>query len=193
MFHYFKGCASNDTLNSLCLVSIVVGTIYQLKIKTSASILTSGVMAAYYTYTAFSALTLGSDLTCNPTISGKPQLATTIIGMVVVTVSLSYTVYNTISILPPNDAPDGDLRASQSYNAPGLRGLLASVLMVFILGSAYYSMVLTNWSTLQEDFQLGNARQGETAMWLQASAQWVCFLMYLWAMTAPMLFPDRFS
>lgn len=192
MFHYFRGCASNDAINSLCLLSIVLSTAYQLCIKTTASILTSGVMSAYFTYVTFSALTLGADLECNPTISGNPQLVTTVIGMIIVAVSLCYTVYNTLLYLPPAEYRDGET-TRESYATPGLRKLLASVLFVFILGSCYYAMVLTNWSTLQADFKLGNARQGETAMWLQASAQWICCLMYVWAMTAPLLFPDRFK
>lgn len=192
MFHYFTGCVSNDVINSLCLLSIVLSTAYQLSIKTTASILTSGVMSAYFTYVAFSALTLGSDLECNPTISGNPQLVTTIIGMIIVTVSLCYTVYNTLLYLPPAEYRDGET-TRESYSTPGLRKLLASVIIVFILGSCYYAMVLTNWSTLQANFKLGNARQGETAMWLQASAQWICAFMYVWAMTAPLLFPDRFK
>ena len=192
MFHYFQGCVSNDVINSLCLISIVLSTVFQLSIKTSASILTSGVMSAYFTYVSFSALTLGADLECNPTISGNPQLVTTIIGMVIVALSLCYTVYNTLLYLPPAEYRDGET-SRESYAAPGLRQLLASVILVFILGSCYYAMVLTNWSTLQANFQLGNARQGETAMWLQASAQWICCLMYVWAMSAPLLFPDRFK
>lgn len=89
---------------------------------------------------------------------------------------------------------DGDItRDSQIYTTPGLRILLANVIVIFILATCYYAMVLTNWGTEQADFELGNARQGSEAMWLQASAQWVCFLMYIWAQIAPLLFPDRFD
>lgn len=198
MFHYFAGCVANDVINSLCLISIVVGTVFQLSVRSTGSLLTSGVMAVYYVYVSFSAITLGADSTCNPTISGTPQLATTIIGLIIVVLSLSYTVFNTLRVLPDSlaggAASDGDNdRESQVYAVPGLRILLANVLIIFILASCYYAMVLTNWSTLQSNFQLGNARQGTEAMWLQASAQWICFLMYIWAQTAPLLFPDRFD
>ncbi len=197
MFHYFKGCVSNDVINSLCLTSIVVGTVFQLFVRSTGSLLTSGVMALYYVYVTFSAITLGADAACNPTISGKPQLATTIIGMIIVVLSLSYTVFNTLRVLPDSMAgatsDSGASRESQVYAAPGLRMLLANVLIIFILASCYYAMVLTNWGTVQANFQLGNARQGSEAMWLQASAQWVCFFMYIWAQVAPLLFPDRFD
>ena len=179
MFHYFAGCVSNNVINSLCLVSIVIGTIFQLFVRSTGSLLTSGVMAVYYVYIAFSAITLGANSSCNPTISGSPQLATTIIGMFVVVLSLSYTVFNTLRVLPDSLAgtvSDGDItRDSQIYTTPGLRILLANVIVIFILATCYYAMVLTNWGTEQADFELGNARQGSEAMWLQASAQWVCF------------------
>ena len=63
--------------------------------------------------------------------------------------------------------------------------------VVFILATTYYGMVLTNWSTLQTNGTIENPRTGYSSMWLQASAQWIALLLYVWALVAPTLFPDR--
>ena len=71
--------------------------------------------------------------------------------------------------------------------------IFLSVSLIFILGSCYYAMVLTNWATQQQNFTMGNSRIGENAMWLQSSAGWCCFVLYIWALTAPMIWPERFG
>ena len=62
---------------------------------------------------------------------------------------------------------------------------------MFILASSYYCMVLTNWATLQSSFSLSDPKTGDASMWIQASAQWAALLLYIWALVAPKLFPDR--
>lgn len=81
--------------------------------------------------------------------------------------------------------------SERGYYAPGLKVVLQEVSVVFILASSYYAMVLTNWVTLQQSYQLSNPKTGTAAMWLQASGQWIALLMYMWALVAPKLFPDR--
>ena len=63
--------------------------------------------------------------------------------------------------------------------------------IVFLLISAYYAMVLTNWATERDGLNVSSQKEGEAAMWLQATAQWICLLMYIWTLIAPDLFPDR--
>jgi hypothetical protein len=81
--------------------------------------------------------------------------------------------------------------AQTGYGTPNLRATLLEVSVVFILISCYYAMVLTNWATYQADDRLSNQRLGRTAMWLQASAQWIAIIFYMWALVAPKMFPDR--
>lgn len=71
------------------------------------------------------------------------------------------------------------------------RGLFAQVSVVFLLISAYYAMVLTNWATERDGKDVSSQKEGEAAMWLQATAQWICLLMYIWTLVAPDIFPDR--
>jgi Serine incorporator (Serinc) len=34
-------------------------------------------------------------------------------------------------------------------------------------------------------------KNGKAAMWITASGQWACLLLYLWTLAAPRLMPDR--
>ncbi len=193
MFKYFGGCMPNDVVLSLGIVINVLGFIYQLTCTRIGSVLTSGVMAAYYAYICFSAVTLNPDASCNPSISRSPQTWTTAIGLAITVISLSWTCYSTVKSLPAQALTGVQVDDKVPYATPGLRGILLSVSAIFIMGSCYYAMVLTNWSTLQEDFSMARAQLGTTALWLQGSASWVCFLMYIWALTAPMIWPERFG
>jgi serine incorporator 1/3 len=194
MFKHFGGCSSNNLILSLGLITSILGFIYQMTMTRIGSVLTSGVMSAYYAYICFSSITLNPDHSCNPTIARSPQTWTTVIGLFITILSLSWTTYSTIKALPAQSlsetvTPDN----GNAYAHPGLRTIFASVCVIFILGSCYYAMVLTNWATQQQNFSMGNSRIGETAMWLQSSAGWCCFCMYIWALTAPMIWPERFG
>jgi hypothetical protein len=80
-----------------------------------------------------------------------------------------------------------------SQDAEAMRGTLQEVSLVFILASCYYAMALSNWATFQSDSDISNPRTGRASYWLQASAEWICLMMYTWALIAPKVFPDRFQ
>lgn len=67
---------------------------------------------------------------------------------------------------------------------------LASVL--FICVSAYFSMILTDWGTVRSStYGFLNIKEGVASMWLQASAQWIAMLLYIWSLLAPFVCPGR--
>lgn len=39
-----------------------------------------------------------------------------------------------------------------------------------------------------EDVYIGRS---ETAMWMRIVSSWVCMLLYIWSLIAPVLMPDR--
>lgn len=91
-----------------------------------------------------------------------------------------------------------DARAGQSDSEQlagydqSMKSLLVEVSIIFILISCYYSMVITNWATEQsKEDETASPTAGRTAMWLQASAQWVALVFYLWTLVAPSIWPDR--
>jgi hypothetical protein len=59
---------------------------------------------------------------------------------------------------------------------------------VMILASMYMGVVLTGWSTYVEDD--GNDG-GSTGQWILIVTQWATFLLYIWTLVAPKLFPNR--
>jgi len=192
MFHYFQGCTSNDVIISLALVTGVIGLLYQLFCTHVGSVLTSGTMALYYCYIAFASVTLQPDFSCNPTISESPQKVVTAIGLCITVLSLSWTCYSTIKTLPVLNVTE-NVDDADSYRTPGIAYLFMSVSIIFILGSCYYAMVLTNWVTVQHNFSMASGRVGEISMWLNASAGFIAFFLYIWALTAPVLYPERFQ
>ena len=52
-------------------------------------------------------------------------------------------------------------------------------------------MVLTNWATLQSSTSISSPKTGLAAMWIQAAAQWIAILMYVWSLVAPKILTDR--
>ena len=40
-----------------------------------------------------------------------------------------------------------------------------------------------------EDVSIGRS---ETAMWMRIVSSWVCMLLYIWSLLAPVIMPDRY-
>ena len=90
--------------------------------------------------------------------------------------------------------------------------------IIFVLGAMYVAMLLTDWyeyilrvfrccadnfyvvyrnfiragpsspSTDGDDIYIGRS---ETAMWMRIVSSWVCMLLYIWSLLAPVFMPDR--
>eukprot|EP00475_Leptophrys_vorax_P006624 TRINITY_DN14114_c0_g1_i1.p1 TRINITY_DN14114_c0_g1~~TRINITY_DN14114_c0_g1_i1.p1 ORF type:complete len:452 (-),score=115.01 TRINITY_DN14114_c0_g1_i1:81-1436(-) len=59
---------------------------------------------------------------------------------------------------------------------------------VMVLASMYMGVVIAGWSTyLYDDDSTG----GSTGEWIIIITQWLTFLLYIWTLIAPKLFPDR--
>ncbi|KAI0255068.1 serine incorporator/TMS membrane protein [Lactifluus subvellereus] len=72
--------------------------------------------------------------------------------------------------------------------------------IIFVLGAMYVAMLLTDWNVIRagpsspstdgDDIYIGRS---ETAMWIRIVSSWVCILLYVWSLLAPVILPDRFS
>ncbi|QRV89754.1 membrane protein [Ceratobasidium sp. AG-Ba] len=71
--------------------------------------------------------------------------------------------------------------------------------IIFVMGSMYVGMLLTDWNVVStrplpdnpdpnQDVYIGRS---ETAMWMRVVSSWVCILLYIWSLVAPVFFPDR--
>mgnify|MGYP001945643362 CR=1 FL=1 len=72
-----------------------------------------------------------------------------------------------------------------------MKKLLTEVACIFLLVSCYFAMVITNWATEQRGGDSSNPTNGNAAMWLQATAQWIALVLYAWTLVAPTIWPDR--
>jgi hypothetical protein len=64
----------------------------------------------------------------------------------------------------------------------------------FMMASFYMAMVLTDWSIMTEDWSKPNGVTVErefSAVWVKAATSWLCTLLYLWTLVAPLVLPDR--
>lgn len=188
------GCSENLAVISLTLVLSVLVTIFQLFMNEEYSLLASAMMMAYATYICYATVTLNPSSTCNPTLATGYQVLQEAIGMAITVLSLIWstqTAVQRLQELQTEGEASSDPDAPQDYTKPGLQALFIESTIVFILISCYYGMVLTNWATLQSSDSINNPKTGTASFWLQASAQWICLLLYVWALLAPKLFPDR--
>ncbi|KAI7901123.1 serine incorporator/TMS membrane protein [Cokeromyces recurvatus] len=71
---------------------------------------------------------------------------------------------------------------------------------VFAIAAMYVSMVLTNWNTIQFNDGVGHdggdlvrIGQSYTAVWVKIVSGWICHLIYIWSLVAPVLMPENFA
>ena len=71
--------------------------------------------------------------------------------------------------------------------------------VIFAIGAMYVAMLLTDWKVVRagtdpsvpekdNDVYIGRS---EVAMWMRVVSSWVCILLYIWSLVAPVLMPDR--
>ncbi|CAL1716600.1 unnamed protein product [Somion occarium] len=73
--------------------------------------------------------------------------------------------------------------------------------VIFAIGAMYVAMLLTDWNVVKQvsgsgpsdpddDVYIGRS---EVAMWMRVVSSWICMLLYIWSLVAPVLMPDRFD
>jgi hypothetical protein len=60
---------------------------------------------------------------------------------------------------------------------------------VFMLGTLYVMMTLTNWYKPTND--LKNFSANEPSMWVKIISSWICIVIYIWTCIAPAVLKDR--
>ncbi|GAW08443.1 membrane protein [Lentinula edodes] len=73
--------------------------------------------------------------------------------------------------------------------------------VIFVMAAMYVAALLTDANVVSKkpingptdpnsDVYIG---QSEVAMWMRVVSSWICILLYMWSLLAPVLMPDRFS
>lgn len=63
--------------------------------------------------------------------------------------------------------------------------------VIMCLASCYMAMLFTNWTPSNGDSKDSDSSTSRESWWVQAIAQWITYLLYVWTLVAPLLFPDR--
>uniref|UniRef100_A0A7N8XZ84 Serine incorporator 5 n=1 Tax=Mastacembelus armatus TaxID=205130 RepID=A0A7N8XZ84_9TELE len=64
---------------------------------------------------------------------------------------------------------------------------------VFFLGSLYVMMTVTNWFHY-DDHKIEKLLDGSwSVFWIKMASCWVCLILYMWTLIAPMVCPKRFE
>jgi len=69
--------------------------------------------------------------------------------------------------------------------------------VMFALAACYCAMLLTRWGEIVSETPEGQAERdinltdSTLSVWLKIVSSWLCYVIYIWAMVAPPLFPDR--
>jgi len=67
--------------------------------------------------------------------------------------------------------------------------------IILLLVACWYAVTLTDWgrisSTDQYVLTAANPSVGTVSMWIIIVSQWIMFLLYIWSLIAPRVFPYR--
>ncbi|KXN88468.1 Membrane protein TMS1 [Leucoagaricus sp. SymC.cos] len=95
-----------------------------------------------------------------------------------------------------DDEPQGEERDDEKI---GTRYNYSWFHIIFAGGAMYVAMLLTDWNVVSkhpidgpadpnQDVYIGRS---EVAMWMRVVSSWVCMILYIWSLWAPVLMPDR--
>ena len=186
----------------------------------NAGLLQAAMLTLYTTYIVFSALvtepeewTEGcksplSDLTSSTSASTVGQRAVAIIGVIITVVAVCYSTFMSARESFAKVFTDmcGCCEGGDGDGAPAGEPVSYNFTLfhvVFILGAMYVQQLLTNWKTISklpfDDSELASTgflreitvNSGKTAIWIKIVSSWIVFVLYIWSLIVPVLFPDR--
>lgn len=214
LYVYFTASGSDCQLNkfliSFNLVICVVFTCVSMLARVQeavlgAGIFQSGLMTIFSTYLTWSALTNTNQGNCQPTNNDASRTTTIAVGFVFGLVAVLYGSARTghatqlgklgmteESPLQPSkdDGARGQTVVDDETDAVHYNWSYFHVSLM--LASLYMMMVITNWAnpggSNTNPFLAGDS---QASVWFQIVGAWVSGLLYLWTLTAPLLFPNR--
>ena len=213
-------CSINPVTVSVNLILIVLISIVSVlpaiqEANPRSGIFQAAILSFYITYLVASAITTQpttADFSCSSVVSTafsstspaavgeEPALVRTLklVGIVMTFLLLGQQAFSAGShdsmVVPVPEDGDDEAEHTQ-YNYAWFH-------TVFAMAGLYMAAVLTNWATLTSSASgaslLGASSQnvlmvdyGFTAMWIRFITIWLCVVLYLWTLAAPVLLPDR--
>ncbi|KAG5450747.1 Serine incorporator 3 [Clonorchis sinensis] len=187
----------------------------------SSGLLQSSMISCYVVFLTWSSMTNGKDPKCNPTLSFQPVTNSTVpddsvslrfdwqiaMGLFILILSVlysslrssSHTAVGKLGMAGPdsvalNDTgPLTDSEKGKQVVWDDEEDRVTYVYSVFhfmlLLATLYVMMMLTNW--LKPENDLKSLSANIASYWVRMVSSWVCLLLYLWTMVAPIILPDR--
>ncbi|KAL1756805.1 serine incorporator/TMS membrane protein [Schizophyllum commune] len=99
------------------------------------------------------------------------------------------------------DEEEEELGETRDDERSGTRYNYAWFHIIFAIAAMYVAMLLTDWNVVSKQPQPGDddpdsdvyIGRSEVAMWMRVVSSWVCIVLYMWSLLAPVLMPDRFG
>ncbi|XP_010221269.1 PREDICTED: serine incorporator 3 [Tinamus guttatus] len=86
-------------------------------------------------------------------------------------------------------AEEGSVRRVVDNEKEGVQYSYAFFHFMLFLASLYIMMTLTNWYSPDADFKTMTSKW--PAVWVKIASSWVCLLLYLWTLVAPLVLTNR--
>ncbi|NXR09626.1 SERC3 protein, partial [Semnornis frantzii] len=86
-------------------------------------------------------------------------------------------------------AEEGDVRRVADNERDGVQYSYTFFHFMLCLASLYIMMTLTNWYSPDADFKTMTSKW--PAVWVKITSSWLCLLLYLWTLVAPLVLTNR--
>lgn len=88
-----------------------------------------------------------------------------------------------------SDEEDGRPRRAVDNEREGVQYSYSMFHFMLFSASLYIMMTLTNWYSPDANFQSMTSKW--PAVWVKISSSWVCLLLYVWTLVAPLVLTNR--
>ncbi|XP_076349901.1 putative serine incorporator isoform X2 [Tachypleus tridentatus] len=195
----------------LCLVLSVLSILPKVqKHQPKAGLLQSSIVSLYTMYLTWTSLNSSTAKDCKPTVfqsSSESHFDTeSVIGLIIWFVCVLYSSIRTSSnsqvskltmsekiLVKENGAVESGGSNEDKHvwdNEEDCVSYSWSFFhLMFALASLYVMMTLTNW--FRPDTADGKLTENEASMWVKIISSWLCILLYVWSLIAPMLLRNR--
>lgn len=203
----------NLILSILMTVVSVSGRVREALPK--SGLLQSGVMVFYTTYLTWSALSeVGGG--CHPGSVDVNNTSDTVIAAMLTFVAVCYASLRTSSAsqigkLGMGDESENQALLSESSSPSrddddvegGAKGCIdneqdgviynwSMFHITFMLASLYIMMVITDWGVINDGTNPTiHVGHGASSLWIKIVSGWICAVLYIWTLVAPICLPDR--
>jgi len=89
------------------------------------------------------------------------------------------------SVSEGEDGPSGD------NESDGVNYSWSLFHLMFALATLYVMMTLTNWYSPGQGVSIDTISANMSAVWVKIISAWLCFVLYMWTLIAPVVLPER--